>query len=141
MSILDEARTYRGIIEKAVADLPDSDALKAVSLFKKWKPGVELAEGERVRHGDKLYRVKDGKAHMSQSDWPPDIATSMFEEVCESATGTAKDPIPYDGNMVLEAGKYYTQGGTVYLCTRDTGAAVYHALAELVGLYVEEVAG
>ena len=39
--------------------------------------------------------------------------------------------------MALEAGLYYTQGGVVYLCNRDTGQPVYNALDELVGIYVE----
>ena len=43
------------------------------------------------------------------------------------------------GNMELEAGKYYIQSGKTYLCNRDTGNPVYHALADLVGLYVTEV--
>lgn len=47
------------------------------------------------------------------------------------------DPIPYSGNMALEAGRYYSQSGVVYLCTRDTVNPVYNALADLVGLYVE----
>lgn len=53
--------------------------------------------------------------------------------------GTADDPIPYEGNMALENGKYYSQDGVVYRCTRDTGNPVFHALSELVGLYVEVV--
>ena len=43
----------------------------------------------------------------------------------------------YDGNMALESGKYYMQDYVIYRCTRDTINPVYHALAELVGLYVE----
>ena len=38
----------------------------------------------------------------------------------------------------MESGKYYNQGGAVYLCTRDTVNPVYSALADLVGLYVEK---
>lgn len=53
--------------------------------------------------------------------------------------GTADDPIPYEGNMALENGKYYSQDGVVYRCTRDTGNPVFHALSELVGLYVEAI--
>ena len=49
------------------------------------------------------------------------------------------DPIPYNGNMALEAGKYYSQSGAVYLCTRDTVNPVYSGLADLVGLYVNKV--
>ena len=55
----------------------------------------------------------------------------------ETHDGTKYDPIPYDGNMALEAGKHYTQGGVIYLCNRSTGQTVYNALSELVGLYVE----
>ena len=38
--------------------------------------------------------------------------------------------------MALEKGKYYSQDGVTYLCTRDTGIAVYNKLADLVGIYV-----
>ena len=39
--------------------------------------------------------------------------------------------------MALVNGLYYTPGGVLYLCNRDTVNPVYHALSELVGLYVE----
>ena len=138
-AITEKARALRPIIEKAVGGLSDSDALKAISLYPKWRVGVELTAGERVRFGDKLYKVK--QAHTSQADWTPDVAVSLFEEVCEAASGTIDNPIPYDGNMALEEGKYYAQDGAVYLCIRDTGVAVYHPLAELVGIYVEHARG
>ena len=38
---------------------------------------------------------------------------------------------------VIENGKYYMQDGMIYKCVRDTGAPVYNALNELVGIYVE----
>lgn len=64
---------------------------------------------------------------------------AIWEEICESHDGTKYDPIPYSGNMALEAGKYYSQDGVTYKCTRDTGNPVYSTLAELVGVYVEIV--
>ena len=45
----------------------------------------------------------------------------------------------YDSNMALESGKYYTQSGMTYLCSRDTVNPVYNALSELVGIYVEVI--
>ena len=39
--------------------------------------------------------------------------------------------------MEIFNGKYYTQGGTKYLCTRDSGIALSHDLSALVGLYVQ----
>lgn len=59
-------------------------------------------------------------------------------EIFGDDAGTPEDPIPYGGNMVLEAGKYYSQAGVTYRCTRDTGIPVYHDLADSVGLYVEK---
>ena len=41
--------------------------------------------------------------------------------------------------MMLEQGKYYVQDGVTYLCTRDSGIPMTHALSELVGQYVEKV--
>ena len=43
------------------------------------------------------------------------------------------------GDKVSYNGKYYTQDGVLYKCTRDTGNPVYHALSALVGTYVEVV--
>lgn len=71
--------------------------------------------------------------------WLPGTGTeSLYTRIDEQHDGTKYDPIPYSGNMALEAGKYYSQGGKTYLCNRDTGNPVYNALADLVGLYVIE---
>lgn len=65
-----------------------------------------------------------------------------------STEGTLLDVTPTQAEQLLakigdmaalESGKYYSQGGVKYLCTRDTGIAVYQPLADLVGVYVEEV--
>ena len=132
-----EALKLRGIIEQAVESLDNNTALEAVTLFRKWQVGLTVSEGERLQYGDKLYKVIT--AHTTQADWIPDAAVSLFEVVNATHAGTADDPIPYNGNMALENGKYYIQNDVIYLCTRDTGNPVYNALAELVGLYVEVV--
>ena len=41
--------------------------------------------------------------------------------------------------MEIFNGKYYSQNGKVYLCTRDSGKPLAFNLADLVGLYVTEV--
>ena len=53
--------------------------------------------------------------------------------------GTRENPIAYNTNMEIFNGKYYIQNGVVYLCNRDSGAPLYHDLANLVGLYVTVV--
>lgn len=39
----------------------------------------------------------------------------------------------------VKNGFKFTHDGQLYRCTRDTGTAVYNALSELVGIYVEVV--
>ena len=71
--------------------------------------------------------------------WAEDTYSSLYAQIDETHAGTVEDAIPYTGNMALEQGKYYSQNGVTYLCTRDTGNPVYHNLADLVGLYVTAV--
>lgn len=77
------------------------------------------------------------EAAQSLSDADGLKAAALYVRVYEAHAGTLADPIPYDGNMALTAGLYYTQDGVTYLCTRDTGIAVYNDLSDLVGIYVE----
>ena len=133
-----EALNYRKHIEEAVQSLDANSALTVVSLHPAWAAGVSYETELRLKYGGKLYEVVT--AHTSQADWTPDITPSLYTEVNEVHAGTLADPIPYEGNMALSEGLYYTQDGVVYLCTRDTGNPVYNALSELVGLYVEVAA-
>ena len=132
-----DALKLRHHIETAVQSLADSDALESVTLHPEWAAGVDYPVGYKVQHGGKLWRCL--QTHTAQAGWEPENAASLWTEICESHAGTLTDPIPYNGNMALESGKYYSQIGVVYRCTRDTINQVYNALADLVGLYVEKV--
>lgn len=97
--------------------------------------------GYKFTHNGDLYKTIPA-VHTFGTQWVPGVGTeSLYARIDEQHGGTKYDPIPYSGNMALEAGKYYSQGGVTYLCSRDTGNPVYHALSELVGLYVEVVNG
>lgn len=75
-----------------------------------------------------------------QAHYPPGEGTeSLYTRIDEIHDGTQYDPIPYNGNMALYNGKYYSQDGVTYLCNRDTVNPVYNKLSELVGIYVEVV--
>lgn len=119
-------------------DVDDNTALRMTEFYPEWAAGVSYTVGYKVQRIGKLWRCM--QAHTAQSGWEPSTATaSLWEQICESHDGTLADPIPYSGNMALENGKYYTQDGVTYLCTRDTGSPVYNALADLVGIYVDTV--
>lgn len=117
----------------------DQTALRMIVFYPAWESGKAYAAGDKLVSGGKLYKVL--QAHTSQSTWVPGAAgtESLYARIDEEHDGTKYDPIPYEGNMEFYAGKYYTQGGALYHCTRDTGNPVYHALSELEGIYVEVV--
>ena len=103
--------------------------------------GQPIFTGTRVQYYGKLWEVR--QVHNIASQFAPSLATaSLWKEVTEEGAdvGTLENPIPYEGNMALEEGKYYTQSGVVYVCVRDSGAPLYNALKDLVGIYVEVVA-
>lgn len=123
----------------------DATAYRMREFYPEWAAGTAYTAengkpvGYKARHSGRLWKLR--QEHTSQAGWEPGTTgtESLWEEINETHAGTKYDPIPYEGNMALENGKYYTQGGVLYRCTRDTGNPVYHALSELVGLYVEVV--
>ena len=120
-----------------ILNVDDNTALRMTTFYPEWAANAEYTIGYKVQRSGRLWRCL--QAHTSQAGWEPENAPSLWTEICETHSGTPEDPIPYNGNMALESGKYYSQNSKIYRCTRDTGNPVYHALSELVGLYVEEV--
>ena len=156
MTYTERALQLRPVIEKASQSLEDAVALTAVELFPKWKElcdkevedengvvrkGVKVFKGFRFQHDGKLYRTEQPEYIFVAHYVPGSAGTeSLFSNVDNSHAGTKEDPIPYETNMEIFKGKYYSQHGVIYLCTRDSGQPLHHDLSALVGLYVE-VAG
>lgn len=118
----------------------DNTALRMMSYYPKFEDivGQEVKQGFKFRHGEHLWATV--KAMTIQAHYPPSEGMeSLYTIVNETHDGTIDDAIPYNGNMALENGKYYTQDDVIYFCNRDTVNPVYNALAELVSIYVVEV--
>lgn len=142
------AERKRQLTEQEVTDLlirqsvntlevDDNTALRMMDYYPAWTEGIDYTEGYKVVCGGRLWRC--GQSHTSQAGWEPAMAASLWEAINETHSGTMDDPVPYEGNMALTEGLHYVQDYVVYRCTRDTGAPIYHALADLLGVYVEEV--
>lgn len=141
---LTESEVTRMLISEQINTLSvdNQTALRMIDFYPTWSDLVaksytaEKADFKFV-HDGKLYKTIPEK-HTFSFAWIPDNGTeSLYARIDEEHDGSEYDPIPYEGNMALEKGKYYTQDGVTYVCTRDTVTAVYHALGELVGMYVE----
>lgn len=136
---LTETEVYRMLIHQQINMLvvDDNTALRMKDFYPEWNSGISYEVGFKVCYDGKLWKTV--QAHTSQAGWEPQNVASLWTEICETHDGTQNDPISYNGNMVLENGKYYIQDNEIYLCTRDTVSPVYNPLAELVGLYVETI--
>ena len=119
----------------------DNTALRMKDFYPAFESviGQTVRQGFKFTHGGKLWKTEQPEMTI-QEHYAPGMGTeSLYSEVCETHAGTLEDPIPYNGNMALESGKYYSQNSKIYRCTRDTVNPVYNALSDLVGLYVEKV--
>lgn len=121
-------------------NLTDEQALQFKNLYPKWETFInqKLEKDYKVQYDDKLYKVKQTIEKVLENQ-PPSVDTAaLYEEINEKNKGTLEDPIPYNNNMELFEGKYYSQNGVTYKCTRNTEQAVYQDLSALVGIYVEK---
>lgn len=120
--------------------LSDEQALEVKDLYPEWASfiGKPLEAGFKVLYEGRLYKVRHQIATVLENQAPSELTAALYEEINETAAGTPEDPIPYNGNMELFEGKYYSQNGVTYRCTRSTGQAVYHDLSALVGISVEK---
>lgn len=122
-------------------EVADDVALKMIDYYPTFSESVgkNVSMGYKFTYEGKLYKVIQSTLTI-QAHYPPMAGTeSLYAVINEQYDGDIYDPIPYESNMALENGKYYTQDNILYLCNRDTGNPVYNPLKDLVGLYVEVV--
>ena len=144
MTYTERALQLRPVIEQASQSLDDAVALTAVELFPQWSQLVAekrtVEKGFRFQHQGQLYRTEQPTYTFVEHYVPGTAGTeSLFSKVDETHKGTIDDPIPYEKNMEIYKGLYYTQYDVVYLCIRDSGQPLYHDLSALVGNYVEVI--
>lgn len=124
--------------------ITDEQAVEVKVLYPEWKDLVAnnytaQEAGYRFVHEGKLYKTLQASLTFMEQWIPGQGTESMYARIDETHAGTLEDPIPYEGNMALEEGKYYIQEEVIYKCTRNTDIPVYQKLSELVGIYVELV--
>ena len=119
-------------------DITDEDALLRPLLVYAWDTyiGRSLTAGQIVSYDNTLYRVRQDISSVLDGQAPSLDTAALYEAIEVEASGTVDDPIAYVPPMNIYSGKYYTQHGVLYRCTRDSGTALSHDLSALVGLYV-----
>ena len=123
--------------------LDGETALEFADIYPEWGNilGTGADAGFRFRNEGVLYEVLT--PHTLSREWVPGNATlSLYKPVTrkqEEETGTEDNPIAWVQGMELFEGKYYTDKGILYRCTRSSGIPMAYNLEALAGTYVEEV--
>lgn len=117
MGVVERARELRAIIEGKAQEFGEAEALQAVELFPAWRDGVAYAEGQRVRHNGKLYRVLT--AHEAQDTWTPDAAPSLFARVLMPEDGSVPEWQQPDSTNAYAKGDRVTHNGSTWQSLTD----------------------
>lgn len=132
-------------------ELTDERAITVKAIYPEYDPnGVLYPSYFKVQHNGALYKCQ--QEHTSQPGWEPGVAPSLWVLVeTGEQEGTKEDPIPVPdtvttAGMEYEKGKYYSEGGTVYLMDRqgmENGEKVtlYFPPSTLVGQYFSVAEG
>lgn len=126
------------VAQMQAQSLDDAQALTVKAIYPQWSEiiGQTVALGYKFLYGDVLYKTIQDSLQIQEQYIPGEGTESLYAVIDETHAGTQEDPIPYNGNMALENGKYYSQDGVIYLCNRDTEIPVYQDLKDLVNIYV-----
>ena len=60
-------------------DATDEQALASPNIYPHWREGMSVTAGQRLLYKDVLYTVL--QSHMTQADWTPDVAVSLYAKV------------------------------------------------------------
>ncbi len=152
MTLIEYAKQFRTLVEKAAQALDDADVLQMPCILPKWEDLV--AVGYTVEEKQIPFKFQyDGlpwkciKAGQNfQAQWIPGLETaSIFTRIAqESESGTIDNPITAARGMEYEYGKYYLdpEDGKTYLCQRQGGSGTVtlnYLPHELVLQYFVEV--
>lgn len=134
----DDLKTAKLAASFAAVSFTDEQAVQVKELYPHWEDcvGGPLKTGDRVLYDGLLYKVRQDIESVQTGQYPSVDTAALYEEIVYNHAGTMDDPIPYNNNMELFNGKYYSQDGVTYYCFRDSGQAVYNPLKDLVSLYV-----
>ena len=124
-------------------NLPDEEATSYTKYYPNWEDYINksLPVNFKIQYNGKLFKTLQPVNPVLENHPPSINRAALYTEINETNAGTLEDPIPYNNNMELELGKYYSQNEVIYHCTRGTGQPVFNPLSELVGLFVEVVEG
>lgn len=119
-NFLEMARRLRLMVEQQAENFTDKEALEIPIVFPKWAPDTEYNVGDRVREGEKLYKVL--QQHISQANWNPAEAPSLYAEILPGQEGSGEeigDWVQPDSTNPYMLGDKVRHNGKIWVCMID----------------------
>ena len=115
----EKAQQLRALIERAIKNLTDEEALTGIELFPHWNVDISYQVGDRFSYQDKLYKVV--QAHTSQDDWKPDSTPALYVEVAlpGSIPVWAQPAGAHDAYQKNDKVYYPTENDSIYISIVD----------------------
>lgn len=108
---VEEASELRSKIDEIINTYNDDQAAENSILFPLWQPGITYSVGDRVRYNGGLYKVI--QLHVSQADWTPDFAVSLFATII-AGEDAPKEWVRPDSTNPYMTGDRVIYNGVVY---------------------------
>ena len=145
LKIIEYTKYATSVVTQNINDMKnisDADCAKNALYLPKFNDLVK--EKKRVGKDFKFFNEADAKTYKTmQSSFifdgtyrPEQEGTeSLFSVIDLECTGTQSNPIPYNINMAVEKGKFYSFKNKLYECIRSSGQPLYATPNSLLGNY------
>lgn len=120
MNRLQAAEQLRKALQKFANSLTDEEAMEVVAVYDPWKVGKAYKGGEFFVYGvngvgdPQLYKVNDGKDHISQADWIPGVEKSLYTAIGLDDNGHPVWSQPTGVHDAYNAGDIVNYNGVLY---------------------------
>lgn len=115
-----EAQAFIDAFVKLRGLATDEMSLQVPNLYPVWKVGVNYMAGDRVLFNDILYKVLLG--HVSQEDWKPEVAPSLFAKVLIPDENVITEWEQPDSTNTYKKGDKVTHNGKIWVSVADTNS-------------------
>lgn len=132
---LEEAKAIVTALVTLRESATDEQALAAPALYPAWRPNIEYKTGVRLLHDDILYKVLQD--HISQADWTPDAAPSLFAKVLISDPETTPEWEQSDSTNPYMKGDKVTHDGFVWESCIDYNTHEPTEQNEILGIWAK----
>ena len=107
-----QARARKALLASIDVSKVPSETLIEAGLTKEWEDTEYFTVGEPIMDEGVLYKVLQG--HDKQSDWKPNVATSLFAKVLTSPDGTPKAWVQPNSTNAYKIGDKVLYKGVIW---------------------------